>query len=135
MTNFFTKTLKILLLPVIAGLLFTLPAHAQDDPNSTEGDVVNLDELLETVRQGIQTQTREFKEREDTFRNARNRQSQLLSQARTDRANEERRSNRLENTYNSNEQRITTLTTQLRDKLGNLNEVFGVLQQVAGDTR
>ncbi len=135
MTNIFTKTLKILLLPVFAGLLFILPANAQDDPNSTDEDVVNLDELLETVRKGIQTQTREFQQREEEFRNARNRQSQLLAQARTDRANEERRSDRLENQYNSNEQRITTLTTQLREKLGNLNEVFGVLQQVAGDTR
>lgn len=135
MTNIFTKTLKILLLPVVAGLLFVLPAQAQDAPKATEGDVVNLDQLLETVRQGIQTQTREFQEREAEFRSARNRQSQLLSQARTDRANEERRSVRLEAQYNSNEQRITTLTTQLRDKLGNLNEVFGVLQQVAGDTR
>lgn len=135
MENIFTKTLKALLLPVVAGLLFILPAQAQNDPTSTEEDVVNLDELLETVRQGIQTQTREFQEREAEFRNARNRQRQLLSQARTDKANEERRSVRLENTYNTNEQRITVLTGQLREKLGNLNEVFGVLQQVAGDTR
>lgn len=135
MTNIFTKTLKTLLLPLVAGLLFILPAQAQEGTGAADDDVVNLDELLETVRQGIQTQTREFQEREAEFLSARNRQSQLLAQARTDKANEERRSVRLENQYNTNERRITELTTQLREKLGNLNEVFGVLQQVAGDTR
>jgi len=132
----FGKNLKALLAILAAGFFFTLNAAAQEGtaPN-TEGEVVNLDDLLEKVRKGIQTQTQEFQQREQEFRAARDRQRQLLSQARTDRANEERRSERLEATYNSNEQRINTLTTQLRDKLGNLNEVFGVLQQVAGDTR
>ncbi len=135
MKNFAKNLYLSLAISLMAGLAFVLPSQAQETSTNSDEEVINLDELLETVRQGIQTQTEEFKAREAEFKSARDRQRQLLSQARTERANQERRSERLEAQYNSNEQRITTLTTQLREKLGNLNEVFGVLQQVAGDTR
>ena len=140
MKNWIKNYLKIVFAATLAwGFAFTT-IHAQDDAaadaaTSAKDDVLDLDLLLDQVRQGISTQTQEFRAREAEFQAARDRQQQLLTQARQTRANEERRSERLEAQYNTNEQRITTLTTQLRDKLGNLNEVFGVLQQVAGDTR
>lgn len=138
--NILSKNPLILLISAIFIALLSLsPLQAQDQSENaaqeTDEDVIDLDELLEMVRQGINTQTQEFKAREAEFLAARNRQSQLLSQARQTQASEERRSVRLEAQAEANEQRIGVLTTQLRDKLGNLSEVFGVLQQVAGDTR
>lgn len=138
MKNWLMYNLKLILAGALTWAVATTVVQAQNDQENAareEEPVVDLDGLLEQVRQGIATQTQEFRQREAEFQAARDRQQQLLSQARQTRANEERRSERLEAQYNSNEQRITALTTQLRDKLGNLNEVFGVLQQVAGDTR
>ena len=131
--NIFT----ILVAALFATCLSLSSAMAQDAPEEVEEEeeVINLDELLERVRQGINNQTEEFRAREAVFLSSRNNQRGLLNQARQTRTNEERRSDRLEAQYNRNEQSITTLTTQLRDKLGNLSEVFGVIQQVAGDTR
>ncbi|MDH3642229.1 MAG: MotA/TolQ/ExbB proton channel family protein, partial [Gammaproteobacteria bacterium] len=48
---------------------------------------------------------------------------------------EEQRSERLETTFEENEIRIGDLQEQLDRRLGSLRELFGVLQQVAGDTR
>ena len=122
------------LFAVFVGLASVQAQEAPAAPTKEE-EVIDLDELLERVRQGIQNQTAEFRAREAEFLASRNNQRQILNQARQTRTNEERRSDRLEAQYNTNEQRITTLTTQLRQKLGNLSEVFGVLQTVAGDTR
>ena len=138
--NILSKNPLILLISAMFIALVSLsPLQAQDQSENaaqeTDEDVIDLDELLEMVRQGINTQTQEFKAREGEFLAARNRQSQLRSQARQTQASEERRSVRLEAQAEANEQRIGVLSTQLRDKLGNLSEVFGVLQQVAGDTR
>jgi len=137
--NYLHKNIfSILIAALFSTYLGFASAQAQDAPAEEaveEEEVINLDELLERVRQGIQNQTQEFKVREAEFLAARNNQRNLLNQARQTRTNEERRSDRLEAQYNTNEQRITTLTTQLRTKLGNLSEVFGVIQQVAGDTR
>lgn len=110
---------------------------AQSAPakSASEQPAVNLDELLERVRKGIETQGREFQQREAEFRKARDRQRSLLGDARARRANEEARSKRLEDQFKVNESQVNALQAELRDKLGNLNEVFGVLQQVAGDTR
>ena len=139
MKNWMKSYLKLVLVAALAWGVALTSVQAQDDTdaaaNAAEDDILDLDLLLDQVRQGISTQTQEFRQRESEFQASRDRQQQLLTQARQTRANEERRSERLEAQYNSNEQRITTLTAQLRDKLGNLNEVFGVLQQVAGDTR
>jgi biopolymer transport protein ExbB len=69
------------------------------------------------------------------FRRDKDRQQQLLQQARAERNREEQRSERLETQFEENEIRIGDLQEQLDNRLGSLRELFGVLQQVAGDTR
>ncbi len=105
------------------------PAYAQDS------DITTLNELLQAVRRGRVTDNQLWEEREREFLSQRNRQQSLLSRAQSDLASEEARADRLEATFTENEQRLTVLTDQLNERLGDFGELFGVVRQVAGDTR
>ncbi|MFZ5608201.1 MAG: MotA/TolQ/ExbB proton channel family protein [Pseudomonadota bacterium] len=109
---------------------FAAAAHAQNQPQAA-----SLDELLNIVQKERTAEARAWQAREREFLNNRNQQQQLLGQARNDVAREERTSEQLEAQYRANEQTIAQKTEQYQNRLANLNELFGVLQQVAGDTR
>jgi biopolymer transport protein ExbB len=95
----------------------------------------SLDQLLQNVRQRTVVESRLHTEREARFRRDKDQQQQMLSQARSERTREEQRSERLETRFEENEIRIGQLQEQLSNRLGSLRELFGVLQQVSGDTR
>lgn len=135
-----------LLLPFV--LLISLPtglvlAQDQDSdsqsPQEEAGIEVNqaatLDELLELVRERRLVESREHTAREQEFANNRDRQAQMLRDAEADKRREERRAETLNAQFNENEDRIGELQQTLDERLGALRELFGVLQQVAGDTR
>jgi len=73
--------------------------------------------------------------REAEFRAAHDRQQEMLADARRQLRDAERRSLELENLYNQNDLRIVDVTEQLDRRMGSLKELFGVMQQVTGDTR
>ncbi|NNE36835.1 MAG: MotA/TolQ/ExbB proton channel family protein, partial [Gammaproteobacteria bacterium] len=96
---------------------------------------VNLDELLETVRQG-QVNDREVNEqRMQEFRQNRSQQQQRLQQITTEQTRQEQLSENLERSFEDKEQEIGQLQERLDERLGSLKELFGVLQQVAIDTQ
>lgn len=95
----------------------------------------NLDQLLEQVRQGKRTEARQHREREAKFIAQKNNQARLKRESEQTKANEERRSDRLEANFERNKTELVRLDQRLRERLGNLSELFGVLQQVAGDAR
>jgi biopolymer transport protein ExbB len=117
---------KSLILICIA--LFWTPVFAQQQS-------ADMDQLLELVKQGRAAEAAEARQREAEFRQARDRQQQLLADANNRRRQEENRSTQLENQFEDNEQVIADKTDALTKRLGSLKELFGVLQQVAGDTR
>ncbi len=94
-----------------------------------------LGELLDNVEQRRVVESREHTRRETRFRNDKAQQAGLLADAQAERRREEQRSDRLETQFEENEIRIGDLQEQLDRRLGSLRELFGVLQQVAGDTR
>jgi biopolymer transport protein ExbB len=59
----------------------------------------------------------------------------MLRDAEREKASEESRSQRLEDDFEANELDIEILTQTLNERLGSLKELFGIMQQVAGDTR
>lgn len=95
----------------------------------------SLDQLLEFVKQGQATEAKENRAREARFRNAKNRQVQMLADAKKLRAQEEARSARLEKTFEQNEIKVADKQKQLKDRLGALTELFGHLTSTAGDLR
>lgn len=119
--------IKKVILSAVASILVSATAMAQQ-PAAT------LDELLKRVEQGRVIESKEHKEREARFLGDKAGQERLLREARNKRTEEERRSERLENTFEANELKINDLKGQLTARLGSLKELFGVLTQVSGDT-
>lgn len=116
---------------IIAALLLAAGAAAAQQPEPAR----DLDELLDLVREGKAREQVENREREARFRAALDRQKQLLDAARADHRRAERRSEQLEARYNENDLKIVDVTEQLNRRMGSLKELFGVLQQVTGDTQ
>jgi biopolymer transport protein ExbB len=126
------------LLPILMSLcaaicLLTAPpgvASAAGDE-----DALTIDELLERVRSGWRAERAENERREKEFRAAQGRQKELLAQAEATQLAEEQRSDRLEQQFEDNELKIAEQEDLLVKRLGTLGELFGVVRQVAGDTR
>ena len=124
-------------------LTAAMPQDALAQEEAAEGtpsqlEVVPADtlaELLKNVEERRVVENREHVRREAEFVNRRGDQQKLLDDAKAERRAEERRSERLETRFEENEIRIGDLQEQLDKRLGSLRELFGVLQQVAGDTR
>ena len=108
---------------------------ADEAPIVEVNQAATLDELLEMVRERRLVESREHVAREQEFVANRDQQQQLLSDALAEKRREEQRSERLNAKFDENEVRIGTLQETLDQRLGALRELFGVLQQVAGDTR
>jgi len=98
-------------------------------------NVVSVDELLQQVKQGRVKDSEENAARLQEFRANKARQQQLVNNMRAEQAREEQRSAQLEATFETNDVAIIELEAELADALGDLKELFGVLQQAAGDAR
>jgi len=139
-----TQQIGRTLLSILAGaalLAAPLSALAQEEKAAPapERAVVppglTIDQLLERVREGWRAERAQNERREKDFRVARSQQKNLLEQAKRDLAAEEDRSDRLEETFEQNELKIAEQEEVLSQRLGTLGELFGVVRQVAGDTR
>jgi biopolymer transport protein ExbB len=119
----FVKTISAAALVVTAGL--SAPAFAEE--------AASLDELLKMVKQHALSENRSNKEREREFAQRVEQQGVILQGAKDDRLNEEKRSEKLESKFEKNELLLADMTDQLNRRLGSLKEMFGVLQQLAGD--
>ncbi len=121
--------MKIRKLLPAAALAFAFSGASQAQEELT------LDQLLERVASGSAEDQAAEQERLRQFESNQAEQQNLLAQARQQQANEEARSEQLETLFEENELLIADRTAQLDARLGSLRELFGVLQQVAGDAR
>ncbi len=131
---------RIFAISVLAVSALVLGAAPQVSPLASQAfaqdsEIQTLNQLLQAVRAGRIQDRQLWEEREAEFLRDRNRQNSLLRQAERDLATEERIADQLEAEFTENEQRLTVLTTQLNERLGEFGELFGVVRQVAGDTR
>ena len=131
---------KLALVATLAAAPFLTLGSAYAQDAAAEAEVVvreanSLTELLRNVEQRRVSESREASRREATFRREKDQQAKLLADAKAERTREEQRSERLETTFEENETKIGDLQEALDKRLGSLRELFGVLQQVAGDTR
>jgi biopolymer transport protein ExbB len=107
-----------------AQLLFALRAHGAK----------TLDELLEQTRTAREQERKENADRERQFQTNRDQQAALLAQAEAQRKAAEAQSQQLSAQYDAFDKEINNLDTLLKERAGNLGELFGVTRQVAGDT-
>jgi len=120
-----TRTMRNLGLAAAAFLLSSVST-----PGLAQG---SLQELLNQTRTVRAQEEQLNKSREQSFLQDRNKQSQLLAEAKRAQAAEQQRSERLSAQFDANEKKLTELQTQLDAKAGTLGEMFGVVRQVAGD--
>ena len=96
---------------------------------------VDLDDLLQQVKQGRIKDAAENQKRIEEFQRDRSRQQQLVQQMQAEKTRQENLSAQLETTFEVNDAEIIDLERALQERLGELKELFGVLQQAAGDAR
>ncbi|MDY6829839.1 MAG: MotA/TolQ/ExbB proton channel family protein [Pseudomonadota bacterium] len=95
----------------------------------------SLEQLLERVEQGMTRDRALYQQRINEFRSQVEAQEQLLNDAQARRTALEQESEVKEGEFRANEERITELEEKLNESLGELRELFGVVQQVAADTK
>ena len=125
----FNKSKKIALAAVVAmtaGLSSFTPVHAED---------IDVDSLLNLVKQGQARDDSEFDSRMQRFNADKQQQQVLLQDAKDQRASLENESEVKEASFAKNETEISAAQERLTNRLGSLKELFGVLQQVAGDSK
>ncbi len=111
------------------GVLATFGAAAQ------EGQPLDLDALLKQLEQGQLAQSQQNQAREQEFMQMRAEQDRILRETVASRDAALRTSEQLETQFEENEFKLADLNQALDNRLGYLKELFGVLQQVAGDTK
>ncbi len=104
-------------------------------PTVHAAEPVDLDSLLKQLEKGQIQQSEENRQREQEFMSRKSEQEALLNAAFRTRDGEIARSDRLETNFEENEVKLANLGDTLNKRLGSLKELFGVLQQVAGDTK
>ncbi|XOV88625.1 MAG: MotA/TolQ/ExbB proton channel family protein [Pseudomonadota bacterium] len=122
---------KLILTLMTAGMIASTGAQAADNAVNA----ASLDQLLKMVQEGRVINRQEIERREKAFIADKARQQQELQNARKMQRDEEARSERLEKQFETNETNIANLQEILSSRLGSLRELFGVLQQVSGDTQ
>ncbi len=126
--NYFTnKSLSLIAVSALGLGLATSPATAQQ--------ALSMDQLLKKVEQGRVQDNKENREREARFKKAKAEQQSMLNNATAEKKREENRSQHLEATAAANKAALKKLEDELNERLGSLKELFGVMQQVAGDAR
>jgi biopolymer transport protein ExbB len=96
---------------------------------------LNPGNLLDLVEQRRLNETEESRERMQRFQSNVTQRQALLNEMVQNREREERISVDLENTYNQNEITKAQLFETLQERLGDLDELFGTIAGVVGDTR
>jgi len=94
-----------------------------------------LDELLKDVQNRAKQEGELWNKREAEFRQAKNKQARLLSDAQNELAELEAEGKRLSGVFDTNEKKLAVLEEELNIAVGTLGEVFGVVRQVSGDFR
>ncbi|MEX0297870.1 MAG: MotA/TolQ/ExbB proton channel family protein [Kordiimonas sp.] len=117
---------KLLTSVALIAVGFTAGAQAQ---------TADFGALLNKVREGRVSESAQHKQREAEFLQRKDQQQRLLQTERQTQQRLERESARLEEIRRNNEQEITRQLEVQRERLGQLSELFGVLQQAAGDAR
>ncbi|EAT12072.1 MotA/TolQ/ExbB proton channel family protein [Bermanella marisrubri] len=117
----------------IGVVAFALALPVQAEEKSQSG--LDMDKLLNLVKEGQARDNREFQTRMKRFNAAKSQQERLLAMAKDERTRLEQESAQKEKQFGENEEQISAAQERLTNRLGALKEMFGVLQQVAGDTK
>ncbi len=134
---------------LLLGLALPAPAQAPAQESSEVADTQEAEtgalaagvrpstvtELLELVRGEAEHASRRNAARLLRFRQNRDEQHEMLARTERQLASEERRGVALGNRFEENERELQELQERLALRVGNFGELFGVVRQMAGDTK
>jgi len=127
----------LILMPVLlAAVLVALPLAGGAQETEQGGEqALNLDQLLQEIKQGRVRDNRVNRQRMAEFRADQAQQQRRLDELTAEEARLEEISRQREAKFEENDLLIGELEERLSERLGSLKELFGVLQQVAGDAQ
>jgi biopolymer transport protein ExbB len=123
-----TPTTRCNWLVTLAAMVLSPIAFAQ-----SSDELLDLETVLAAVKNGRISDNQINEQRLRAFTTAGADQAKLLAAVKLRQANLEDLSAAREAAFAANEERITDLELRLRERMGSLQELFGVLQQVASD--
>lgn len=126
--------MKKLLAALLLATIFLSGAFPESHALAQDA-VTSLEELLKLVREQGGQAASENRRREQEFRQRRNEQKAILDRTRVELRQQEARSTRLKAQFDENERQLEDLNESLRIRIGDMGELFGVVRQVAGDTK
>lgn len=101
--------------------------------NTLAAEPETLQQLLELVKEERTLEKKELAEREQRFKDARDKQQQLLQAAQDQLKKDEATSEKLKREFDQNELQLARQQAQLKEKMGALGELDGIVKQIAGD--
>ncbi|MCD8521491.1 MAG: MotA/TolQ/ExbB proton channel family protein [Saccharospirillaceae bacterium] len=126
------RLLSSVVLPALV-LTLSVSALAENAAAPAAGNTDPLTGLLEQIGQYSDQESAQNKAREAQFRNDLAVQKRMLSEARAALKREQQLADSLKQRFDNNEQALTEREEELRLRVGNLGEMFGVVRQVAND--
>ena len=129
----FTKIIFSCLL--ILGISNFMVAQESGELSIEDKRVQNIEDLISRVKSNTYRLNAKDKKAIDDFISYVQQRESMLKDAKFRLAQEEKRSARLEKSFEDNEQVLTELESELQLKLGVLGELFGVARQMAGELK
>ena len=111
-------------------------AFAITQDNSTPAvpeNIKSLQQLLQQVKDDGLKETSIHKERERVFLQDATKQKQALKTSKAELKQVRQETEQLKSTFDKNEENLANLEDELRKRMGNLGEMFGVVRQVSQD--
>ncbi|MBX2849666.1 MAG: MotA/TolQ/ExbB proton channel family protein [Acidiferrobacterales bacterium] len=102
---------------------------------TVNAQALDINRILSATNAAASKDRNDNAARERRFTEERNKQRGRLNAMQNERANQERISDQLDAQFNVNEVQIVELQDELRKELGDLQELFGVIQQTASESQ
>lgn len=118
----------------VSALIFSPLASSEVKATETKPtEIKSLEGLLQQVEQFQKQETEINQQRESQFKQNKQDQKALLSKAKAELKAEQKTADELKASFDLNEKSLAQKEDQLRLRIGNLGEMFGVVRQVADD--
>lgn len=126
--------MKKLFLSSLVALSLTSFVQAEEETKpKTPENIQTLQSLLQQVKQDGLKEQKVYKQREREFLENKNKQQSMLKQAKRELKRTQQETDRLKNKFDDNEKTLAELSDELRQRMGNLGEMYGVVRQVSQD--
>jgi len=123
----------ILLAVVLLGSAFSYAEDAKTETPAVPENIQTLQQLLQQVQQDGLREQKVYKQREREFLEGKNKQQAMLSESKRELKKTQAETERLKNAFDNNEKKLAELSDELRQRMGNLGEMYGVVRQVSQD--